>query len=84
MEIAEEQIRIRVRHDGKLTLRDLLSDRISRSEVIVIFLSLLELTRKKEVVLYQDDEGDALYVVPLETLSEQRGGADGESTAQDI
>lgn len=47
----------RLKRDGKLTLRTLIVGRKSRSEMIGVFLALLELIRQKKVIINQP-EGD--------------------------
>jgi chromatin segregation and condensation protein Rec8/ScpA/Scc1 (kleisin family) len=45
--------------DGKLTLRSLVVGRKNRSEMIGIFLALLELIRQKRILVVQgDDQSD--------------------------
>jgi segregation and condensation protein A len=48
----------RLRRDGRVTLRQLIVGRRSRSEMIGVFLALLELIRQKKIVVQQSD-GDA-------------------------
>jgi segregation and condensation protein A len=49
----------RLMRDGKLTLRALVVGRKSRSEMIGVFLALLELIRQKKILVCQgDDEAD--------------------------
>lgn len=58
----------RLKRDGKLTLRSLIMGRTSRSEMIGIFLALLELVREKKIVVTQTDP---LGEVEIETAPEE-------------
>jgi segregation and condensation protein A len=49
----------RLRRDGMLTLRALVVGRKSRSEMIGIFLALLELIRQKKIIVRQKEETSA-------------------------
>ena len=46
----------RLKREGKLTLRNLIVGRKSRSEMIGVFLALLELIREKKILVKQADE----------------------------
>ena len=46
----------RLRREGKLTLRNLIVGRKSRSEMIGVFLALLELIREKKILVKQADD----------------------------
>ena len=49
----------RLKREGRLTLRQLIAGRTSRSEMIGMFLALLELIREKKILVQQaDDLGD--------------------------
>jgi segregation and condensation protein A len=54
----------RLKRDGKLTLRQLVVDRKSRSEMIGVFLALLELIREKKILVQQEQVQDDLEIVP--------------------
>jgi segregation and condensation protein A len=58
----------RLRRDGKLTLRSLVTGRKSRSEMIGVFLALLELIREKRVLVTQSDP---MGEVEIETAPEE-------------
>jgi segregation and condensation protein A len=58
----------RLRRDGKLTLRSLIVGRKSRSEMIGVFLALLELIRERKILVHQSE---ALGEVEIETASEE-------------
>jgi segregation and condensation protein A len=47
----------RLSREGRLSLRILLEGRKSRSEMIGVFLALLELIREKKILVQQEDEG---------------------------
>ena len=52
----------RLKRDKRLTLRSLLTGRKSKSEMIGVFLALLELVREKRIVVTQDDAADDLQI----------------------
>jgi segregation and condensation protein A len=52
----------RLNREGKLTLRDLITARKSRSEMIGVFLALLELVREKKILVTQDAATDELQI----------------------
>jgi segregation and condensation protein A len=54
----------RLRREGKLTLRALIIGRQSRSEMIGVFLALLELVRQKKITLMQGEDGSDLEISP--------------------
>ncbi len=58
----------RLKRDGKLTLRTLIAGRTSRSEMIGVFLALLELIREKKILVNQPD---ALGELEIETAPEE-------------
>ncbi len=58
----------RLKRDGKLTLRSLVVGRKSRSEMIGVFLALLELIREKKILVNQPD---ALGEVEIESAPEE-------------
>ncbi len=53
----------RLRREKKLTLRSLLIGRSSKSEMIGVFLALLELVREKKILVTQEAAGDELEIV---------------------
>jgi segregation and condensation protein A len=55
-------IRDRLKRDGKVTLRQLLIGRSSKSEMVGVFLALLELIREKQILVKQDQAGDELEI----------------------
>ncbi len=54
----------RLGREGKLTLRQLIIGRHSRSEMIGIFLALLELIREKKILVEQAEAMDDIQIVP--------------------
>ena len=54
----------RLKRDGKLTLRELIIGRKGRSEMIGVFLALLELIREKKILVQQEQVQDELEIVP--------------------
>ena len=53
----------RLKREGKLTLRQLIIGRKSRSEMIGVFLALLELIREKKILVEQNQVQDDLEIV---------------------
>lgn len=54
----------RLNREGRLTLRQLIAGRASRSEMIGIFLALLELIREKKILVQQGDDLSDLEIDP--------------------
>lgn len=54
----------RVNREGRLTLRQLFVGRKSRSEMIGVFLAVLELIRQKRVLAIQSESADEIEIVP--------------------
>ena len=54
----------RVTREGKLTLRQLFVARKSRSEMIGVFLALLELIREKRILAQQPEDGGEIEIIP--------------------
>src|SRR5207237_1115987 len=62
----------RLKREGRLTLRQLIEGRASRSEMIGVFLALLELIRQKKILVHQPQEGpDQLGEVAVEPAPEE-------------
>ena len=53
----------RLKREGKVTLRQLIAGRGSRSEMVGVFLALLELIREKKIVVDQDLVTDDIEIV---------------------
>ncbi len=53
----------RLKREHKLTLRQLIAGRKSRSEMIGVFLALLELIREKKILVEQNEVGDELEII---------------------
>jgi segregation and condensation protein A len=54
----------RLAREGRLSLRMLLEGRKSRSEMIGVFLALLELIREKKILVQQEDEAIDIRIEP--------------------
>ena len=54
----------RLRREKKLTLKQLIVGRRSRSEMVGVFLALLELIRQKKILVVQDAESDDIDITP--------------------
>jgi segregation and condensation protein A len=54
----------RLQREGRLTLRALIVGRVSRSEMIGVFLALLELIREKKVLVRQAEVADEIEIEP--------------------
>src|SRR5256885_1259927 len=62
----------RLKREGHVTLRQLIFGRRSRSEMIGVFLALLELIRQKKILVHQAQEGpDQLGEVAIESAPEE-------------
>jgi len=79
----------RLKREGRLTLRQLIVGRRSRSEMIGVFLALLELIRQKRILVEQhaaDDEMDIVPAPPEHQMMEASGfgveGAGDEGNAE--
>ena len=67
-----EEVLGKLKQCGRLLLEDLLPPQVSRGEIIVIFLSLLELCRLQKIIVYQEiQEGNILIYnfLPPATVS---------------
>jgi segregation and condensation protein A len=53
----------RLTREGKLTLRDLVAGRTSKSEMVGVFLALLELIREKKILVEQGDILGEVHIV---------------------
>jgi segregation and condensation protein A len=53
----------RLMRDGKLTLRQLILERKTKSEMIGVFLAILELTRQKKILVTQTDAHDDIEIL---------------------
>lgn len=53
----------RLTREGKLSLRQLIAGRKSKSEMIGVFLAILELVREKKILVAQDAANDDLEIV---------------------
>ena len=67
----------RLNREGRLTLRDLITGRTTRSEMVGVFLALLELIREKKILVQQDEHlGDVQVVrAPAEHQATYRGAS---------
>jgi segregation and condensation protein A len=54
----------RLKREGRLTLRQLIVGRKGRSEMIGVFLALLELIREKKILVAQEQVEDDLEIIP--------------------
>src|SRR5437868_55227 len=54
----------RLKREGRLTLRQLVIGRKSRSEMIGVFLALLELIREKKILVKQEEALGEMEIVP--------------------
>ncbi|MBI5607026.1 MAG: segregation/condensation protein A, partial [Deltaproteobacteria bacterium] len=67
-----EEILASLKQLGRILLEDLLPGHFTRSEIIVVFLSLLELARLQKIIIYQEiQEGNLLIYdfLPPATIS---------------
>ena len=54
----------RLKREGRLTLRELIVGRKSRSEMVGVFLALLELIREKKILVQQEDDSIDITIDP--------------------
>lgn len=76
----------RLRRDGRLTLRQLIAGRKNRSEMIGVFLALLELVRQKKVLIQQEQIDSELLIEPAPhapDTSNDTDASDGPDVADD-
>lgn len=71
IELHAADIEDRLKREGRLTLRSLMEGRRSRSEMIGVFLAILELIREKKVLAHQDTE-DTTDIVLEDAPAEHR------------
>jgi segregation and condensation protein A len=64
IELHAADIEDRLTREGKVTLRDLIVGRASKSEMVGVFLALLELIREKKILVQQDQILDDIEIVP--------------------
>jgi segregation and condensation protein A len=64
IELHATDIEDRLRRDGRLTLKQLVAGRASKSEIIGVFLALLELIRQKKILVHQGDDLSDLEIDP--------------------
>src|SRR5262249_5210168 len=62
IDLHASDIEDRLRREGKLSFRHLLEGRKSRSEMIGVFLALLELIREKKVLVQQTEDGRDIQI----------------------
>jgi len=63
IELHAADIEDRVVREGRITLRQLIEGRTTRSEMIGIFLALLELIREKKVLVVQEDPTGEVEII---------------------
>ena len=64
IELHASDIEDRLKREGRLTLKQLLVGRIGKSEIIGVFLALLELIRQKKILVIQNEDLSDLIVDP--------------------
>jgi segregation and condensation protein A len=64
IELHAADIEDRLTREGRVTLRDLIVGRQSKSEMVGVFLALLELIREKKILVQQDEILDDIEIVP--------------------
>ncbi|MDP9174334.1 MAG: segregation/condensation protein A [Planctomycetota bacterium] len=72
----------RLRREGKLTLKMLIVGRKSRSEMIGVFLALLELIREKKIIVHQGEELSDLEIEPAPPEINVAGAAENSAESQ--
>jgi segregation and condensation protein A len=69
----------RLTREGKLSLRELVVGRKSRSEMIGVFLALLELIREKKILVQQAEVNDDVEITPAPEEHARRTWGDAAS-----
>jgi segregation and condensation protein A len=64
LDLHAADIEDRLQREGRLTLRQLCEGRASRSEMIGLFLALLELIRQKKILVHQGEVLGEIEIVP--------------------
>jgi segregation and condensation protein A len=64
IELHAADIEDRLTREGRVTLRDLIVGRATKSEMVGVFLALLELIREKKILVQQDQILDDIEIVP--------------------
>jgi chromatin segregation and condensation protein Rec8/ScpA/Scc1 (kleisin family) len=64
IELHAADIEDRLTREGRVTLRDLIVGRQSKSEMVGVFLALLELIREKKILVQQDQILGDIEIVP--------------------
>lgn len=67
-----EEILAKLKQLGRILWEDLLPGHFTRSEIILVFLSLLELARQQKIIIYQELQGGNLLIydfLPPATVS---------------
>ena len=62
LELHADDIMDRLRRDGNMTFREVFAGRVNRSEVIGLFLALLELVRRRQVFVEQQQTFGEIHV----------------------
>ena len=77
----------RLAHDGNMTFRDVFAGRTARSELIGLFLAVLELVRRKRILIEQSQPFGEIYIFinpnPPQAGMEQAAEQGLPQTAQD-
>jgi len=63
IEAKMEEVLIRLREQGRIILDHMLGSPVSKPEIILIFLALLELARINKITLYQELPGGQIHIV---------------------
>jgi chromatin segregation and condensation protein Rec8/ScpA/Scc1 (kleisin family) len=67
-----EEIQTRLKQVGRILLTDLFPGHITKQEIIVAFLALLELARLQKIMIYQEIQEGILHIydfIPQATIS---------------
>jgi segregation and condensation protein A len=64
IELHAADIEDRLTREGRVTLRDLIIGRTTKSEMVGVFLALLELIREKKILVHQDQILDDVEILP--------------------
>ena len=84
IELHAEDIVDRLKHEGQMTFRGIFAGRTRRSEMIGLFLAMLELTRRRRVIIRQEGPFGEIFVElntapPPQTQEAEEGQPSSES-----
>lgn len=74
LEECTTRIQNKLKRNKKIRFYELFSSKVTRNEIVSIFLSLLELVKSKYLVIYQRKNFDEIFIKKLDEEGEEIGG----------